>query len=222
MRLGIDRVAALEGGWAAWQAAGYPSEGKQAGALATAAAPGEETGGLQAAFLGNAGAPVTVVEFSDFQCGYCRQHALETLPRIVEAYVDSGQVRYVWRDLPLEVHANAQTAAEAARCAGAQGAFWAMHDRLFEAQAEWSPLEGSELAELLAGYAAELDLDTAAFDRCLETGEYGPQVRQDAREGGQAGLNATPAFLIDGQLLTGAQPFERFQEVIDAALGAGQ
>jgi len=97
-----------------------------------------------------------------------------------------------------------------------------MHDRLFETQAEWSPLEGTALAALLASYAAELDLDAAAFGRCLETGQFGQQVRQDAGEGRQAGLNTTPGFLINGQILTGAQPFERFQEVIDAALRAGE
>ena len=215
-------MAALEGGWAAWQAAGYPVEGKKAAALATAAAPDEESGESQETVLGSADAPVTIVEFSDLQCDYCRQHALETLPRIVETYVDDGQVRYVWRDLPLEMHANAQTAAEAAHCAGAQGAFWPMHHRLFEAQAEWSPLEGRALAAVLAGYAADLELDTAAFDRCLETEQFGEQVRQDALEASQAGLSATPAFLVNGQLLTGAQPFERFQELIDAALNAGE
>lgn len=222
MRLGIDRVAVLEGGWAAWRAAGYPVEGEQTAALATAAAPGEETGEIRDAVLGSDAAAVTVVAFSDFQCEYCRQHSLETLPRIVETYVNGGRVRYVWRDLPLDIHANALAAAEAAHCAGAQGAFWPMHDRLFEAQAEWSAAEETALAALLAGYAADLELNTAAFGRCLETGQFEAQIRQEALEASRAGLNTTPAFLVEDQLLIGAQPFERFQEVIDAALNAAE
>jgi protein-disulfide isomerase len=196
--------------------ANYPLEGSQVPAPNGTAQAWDASGGI--AVLGDADAPVTIVEFSDFQCPYCRRHVLQTLPRIVETYVDTGQVRYVFKDFPLESHPNAPKAAEAARCAGAQGSFWAMHDRLFEDLKEWSPLEGGSMIETLVGYASDLGLDEAAFGQCMESGQYGPQVRQNQWEGQQAGVVGTPSFLINDQLLSGAHPFEEFRRIIEAEL----
>jgi protein-disulfide isomerase len=143
---------------------------------------------------------------------------LQTLPKLIETYVNSGQIRYQFKDFPLSSHANAQKAAEAARCAGVQGVYWPMHNRLFEDQRAWSQEPGAEALDLFVGYADDLGLDTAAFRQCIESERFGQQVREDLWEGQQAGVRGTPSFLISGQLLTGAHPFEMFEQVIEAEL----
>lgn len=209
MEKGVTSVAALQGGWAAWQHAGYPVEGTRVPTV---------TAVEEMPVLGNADAPVTILEFSDYQCPYCRQYVQQTLPKILAAYVETGQVRYLFKDFPLESHPNAQKAAEAARCAGVQGAYWAMHGRLFDAQREWAQREQEEALEKFVRYAEELGLDATSFRDCLESGESGEQIRQDQWEGQQAGVRGTPSFLINGQLLAGAYPFETFQQMIEAEL----
>jgi protein-disulfide isomerase len=196
--------------------ANYPLEGSQVPTPNATVQAWDASGGI--AVLGDADAPITIVEFSDFQCPYCRRHVLQTLPKIVATYVDSGRARYVFKDFPLESHANSPKAAEAARCAGAQGSFWAMHDRLFEGLKAWSSLEGEPLLETFVDYAVDLGLDEAAFRQCTESGRYGPLVRQSLWEGQQAGVAGTPSFLINDQLLSGAHPFEEFQRIIESEL----
>jgi protein-disulfide isomerase len=212
---GVDHVAALKGGWAAWLQAGYPVEGKQVADPTPTSATDEEAG-----VLGSANAPVTILEYSDYQCPYCRRHVLQTLPQIKKTYVDTGQIRYIFKDFPLESHANALQAAEAARCAGAQGDFWSMHGRLFELQGEWAGQDQEQVLDTFVQYAQDLGLDTAIFRECLTSEQFVAQIAQDMQDGQQAGLQGTPSFLIDGQLLSGAYPFERFQEMIEAALRA--
>jgi protein-disulfide isomerase len=216
MAQGLSQVAALRGGWAAWQQAGYPLEGRAVAPATAAAAAWAAGGGLAA--LGDEEAPVTIVEFSDFQCPYCRQHALQTLPQIQEAYIDSGQVRYLFKDYPLPAHTNAPKAAEAARCAGVQGAYWPMHARLFEEQSTWSSQYAERAAETFTTLAKELELDADAFVECLTSGQFAAQVARDMEEGAQAGVWGTPSFLINGQLLAGAYPFEEFQRLIETEL----
>jgi protein-disulfide isomerase len=209
MEKGVPNIAALQGGWAAWQRAGYPVEGATVAAITSA----EEM-----PMLGKADAPVTILEFSDYQCPYCRQYVQHTLPKIMATYVDTGQVRYLFKDFPLESHANAHVAAEAARCAGSQGAYWAMHGQLFDAQQEWAWQGQEDVLESFVRYAEDLGLDGTAFRECLQSGQFGEQVRQDQWEGQQAGVHGTPSFLINGQLLAGAYPFETFQQMIEAEL----
>jgi len=215
MGKGLSKVAALNGGWAAWLESGYPVEG-------TAVAAPARDSVLDTAVLGSADAPVTIVEFSDYQCPYCRQYALDTLPQIVEMNVDAGQVRYIFRDFPLPAHAHAQQAAEVARCAGAQGAYWEMHNRLFAEQGEWAAQEADEIKTTVAAYASELGLEMESFQECLESGIYGEQVRQDQSEGYQAGVEGTPSFFINDQFAAGAYPFESFQQMIEAALSQAE
>jgi protein-disulfide isomerase len=143
---------------------------------------------------------------------------LQTLPKIDEAYIQTGRVRYVVKDFPLPSHANAQVAAEAARCAGAQGGYWAMHGRLFEGQKEWAPQAEAAVIETFVGYAQDLGLDGEALRRCVESRQFGELIRQDQWEGQQAGVQGTPSFLINGRLLAGAYPYDRFVEIIEAAL----
>ena len=154
-------------------------------------------------------APVTVDEFTDFQCPFCARVG-PTLKKLEEAY--PGKLRIVFRDLPLlNIHKNAGHAAEAAACANDQGKFWEMHDRLFANQAKLAPAELKE-------HAVALGLDATAFNQCLDSGKYTPEWRRDAEEAGRLGLSGTPAFFINGRLLSGAQPYEAFAQVIDEEL----
>ncbi len=153
-------------------------------------------------------APITIVEFSDFQCPYCSR-ANETVDQVMKAY--PNQVRLVFRHFPLDFHQQAPKASEAALCAGDQGKFWEMHDTLFANQ---KALE----VPALKGYAKQLGLDTGKFDKCLDSGEKGSIVQADLADGKKVGVNGTPAFFINGILLSGAQPFDEFKSVIDAEL----
>jgi protein-disulfide isomerase len=158
---------------------------------------------------GPADAPITIVEFSDFQCPFCSR-ATATLKKLDETY--TGKIRLVYRDYPLvQIHPNAARAAEAAGCANDQGKFWAMHDTLFSHQ--------DKLAEAdLKQAAADLGLDTAAFNQCLESGRHAADWKKDAEEGSRYGVTSTPAFFVNGRLIVGAQPYEAFAKVIDEEL----
>ena len=150
---------------------------------------------------------------------------LLTVLEIKKNYIDTGKVRYIFKNFPLSFHAHAQKAAEAVHCAGlsgagqaqgAQGAYWAMHDKLFSAQSAWSGL--AEVTDTFAGYAEEMGLDVAAFRTCLESGQFAAQVAQEVREGQTAGVGGTPSFLINGQLMVGAYPYSEFEKRIEAEL----
>ncbi len=156
-------------------------------------------------------AKVTMIEFSDFQCPFCGRFYTQTLPQIEKDYIETGKVKYVFRDFPLSFHQNAQKSAEAAECADEQGKFWDYHDRLFENQESLD-------TDSLKKYADELGLDTEKFNDCLDSGKYTEEVQKDFKDGQQAGVRGTPAFFINGILVSGAQPFENFKQVIDAEL----
>ena len=158
---------------------------------------------------GSASAPVTIVEFSDFQCPFC-QRVAPTLKKVREAYGD--KVRIVWKDYPLtQIHPQAFKAGEAAHCAGEQGKFWEYHDRLFANQEALQP-------DSLKKYAADLGLDAARFNACLDTSKYGDRVREGVAQGSRLGVNSTPTIYINGRLLSGAHPYETFAGIIDEEL----
>lgn len=170
---------------------------------------------------GDAGARVAIVEFSDFECPFCGRHARDTYPRLVADYVATGEVQYVFRHYPLDIHPLAFKAAEAVECAARQGMFWEMHDRLFEA--------GGALAEPdLSGYAASLGLREEEFETCFQSGATAERVREDRRQGEALGVSATPTFFFarvhdDGRLgllvkLSGARPYSAFQSELDELL----
>jgi len=157
---------------------------------------------------GNPKAPVTIVEFSDFQCPFCVR-ARPTVNRVREVYGD--KVRFVFRHFPLDFHAQAEKAGEAAACAGDQGKFWEMHDLL------WQNTAKLQVADLKA-HAATLGLDAAAFAQCLDSGRHDGLVEGDLAAGQGYGVSGTPAFFVNGRPLVGAQPFEAFAQVIDDEL----
>ncbi|MFH1207099.1 MAG: thioredoxin domain-containing protein [Patescibacteria group bacterium] len=158
---------------------------------------------------GDKNAAVTLVEYSDFECSYCS--ALNTtLEQIMTEY--KGKVKLVYRHFPLtSIHQNAQKAAEAAECAGAQGKFWAMHDKLFANQSALAVTN-------LKTYAKDIGLNTTKFNDCLDNGTTAARVASDQTEGESYGVNGTPATFINGTLVSGALPYASFKTAIDAAL----
>jgi len=166
--------------------------------------------------IGEPDAPITIIEYTDFQCPYCSRYFQQTYPQIVEQYVNTGVVRYVFKDFPLtQIHPQALKASEAARCANDQGAFLEMHDKLFNGQQEWS---GKDPVEVFTNYAGQLDLDTGAFAECINSNKHEAAVVAELQEGVSFGVTGTPAFFLNGYALTGAQPFEVFQQAIDTLL----
>ncbi len=161
---------------------------------------------------GSPDAPVTIVEFSDFQCGFCRKFWQETLPRIEEKYVQTGKVRFVYRHLAIFGPPSVQ-AAMAAECAHEQGKFWSYHDRLFSSAGLFAFTTGN-----LKRYAEELRLDTSRFNACLDAEKPREKVEQETVIGRMIGMTGTPGFLINGGRLIGAQPYEVFEEIIDGTL----
>jgi len=173
--------------------------------------------------LGAADAIVTLVEFSDYQCPFCRRHKDNVMPDLVKNFVDTGKLKYVMREFPLAMHANAKGAAQAALCAGDQDQYWQMHDKMFENQRKLK-------VENLKAFGAELGLDSAVFDACLDDGKYAKQVSADLTTGGRMGITGTPAFVLGltdpkdpnkanvTQFISGAQSLEKFTLTIEDLL----
>ncbi len=161
---------------------------------------------------GNEDAAITLVEYSDFECPFCLRH-LDTIEQVLADY--PNDVRFVYRHFPLSFHPEAQKAAEASECAGAQGKFWEMHDKIFEANglgamsvAKWKEI------------ARELGLNQSQFDSCLDSGEMAARVAADLQEGTVAGVGGTPGTFVNGQLVEGAVPYATFKSIIDQELAA--
>jgi protein-disulfide isomerase len=157
---------------------------------------------------GPATAPIELIEFSDFQCPYCYR-ANPTVQQVLTTYGD--RIRFVYRNYPLPNHPNAKPAAEAAQCAAEQGQFWPYHDRLF---ADQSKLSDTDLKES----AGALGLDAVRFNACVDSHKYKARVEGDMQAGNEAGVSGTPAFFINGRILSGAQSFEVFKKIIDEEL----
>jgi protein-disulfide isomerase len=158
------------------------------------------------------GAPITIVEFSDFQCPYCSR-AEETVKKVLDEY--KGKIRLFYRDYPLPFHPQAQKASEASLCAGDQGKYWEMHEKLFASQ---QALAVPQLKE----HAKGLGLDQGKFDKCLDSGDKAKIVEASKKAGEELGVSGTPHFFINGRPLSGAQPFEEFKKLIDIELsGSG-
>jgi protein-disulfide isomerase len=157
---------------------------------------------------GPAAAPVTVFEWSDYECPFC-QRAQDVLQRLQGEFPDT--VRFVFKDFPLRSHPNALPAALAARCAGAQGRYWEYHDLLFVGQPDLA-------RDHLVGYARRVGLDASAFIECLDSGRYRDAVLAEQREGREAGVRATPTFFINQRKIEGALPLEEFRDAIKQAL----
>jgi protein-disulfide isomerase len=187
---------------------------------------GGETHEPESRMRGSANAPLTLIEYSDFTCGYCTKFFKETWPRIQARYVDTGKVRFVYRDFPRGNQGSGLDAAVAARCAGAQGKYWAMHDRLFA--------EGGRLDKhVYVRHAAAIGLDQPAFEQCVTDGRYTKAIFEDREEANQWGFHGTPGFVLvrtateptqkePAVAIPGAFPFEMFAEEIERLLASAK
>ena len=157
-------------------------------------------------------APITIIEFSDFQCSFCWKFWKETLPRLEAEYVKPGTVRFVYRHLAI-LGKQSVTSAQAADCAGEQRKFWEYHDKLFASKGLFALTN-----QRLKGHAREIGLDGELFDRCLDSEKYAQKVEGETGIGLALGLRGTPAFFINDKMLIGAHPFETFQALIEQEL----
>ncbi|MCV0392592.1 MAG: DsbA family protein [Nitrosopumilus sp.] len=176
--------------------------------------------------IGDPDAPITIIEFSDFQCPFCARFHIQTLPLILQEYIDQGKVKLVFRDFPIQsIHPNALPAAVAAECANEQGQFRAMHDMLFDNQNEWNDQETVIAVSIFSQYATAIQLDQEKFDSCLSSGKYIDEIIKDLDDGRDYGVTGTPGFFVGNDKLgyvelKGAQPFDSFKKIIDVQLDA--
>lgn len=169
-------------------------------------------------FLGSESAKVTIVEFSDFQCPFCRSFWRNTLPEIKENYIDTGKAKFVYRDFPLDFHPGAMPAAQGSECAREQGKFWEYHDKIFKEQDKI----GTGTIEFglndLKKWAEEINLDSNKFNQCLSSEKYKQEVQKDYSDGVNYDVTGTPTIFINDRKLVGAQPFENFAAIIEEEL----
>ena len=174
-------------------------------------------------FKGEKNAKLTLVEFSEFQCPFCGRHVRDTYPQLEKEYIQTGKVKYVFRDLPLEsIHKNAFKASEAAHCAGEQGKFWEMHDRLFANQNSLEPA-------MLTAHAQAIGVDSKKFQACLDAGKYAADIRKDIADANRLGITGTPTTVIGMtqpndpkikvlRVIRGAQGYNAFKAAFDELL----
>jgi protein-disulfide isomerase len=201
---------------------------------AMAAAPGSQNpgaaGNRMAALMdddmkvGSDSAPVVIVEFSDFQCPFCRKFYTDSYQNLKQEYIDTGKVQLVYRDFPLSFHPSAQKSAEAAECAADQNKGWEMHDKMYTEEAKLGSGTVQYSVDDMKRWASEIGLNTETFNDCLDSGKYASEVQKDEADGAAAGVSGTPSFIIgrrDGSgisPISGAQPYNVFKTAIDQLL----
>lgn len=165
--------------------------------------------------LGSPTAPITVYEMSDFQCPFCRQHAMQTMPQLVREYIETGKVQWTFINLPItEIHPNALPAAEFAICAARGGKFWPAHHLLFRHQGTWADMD--EAGPFFLSLADSVGLGRQETLTCLQDSTIRTAIRAEAEGSMRAGATSTPTFYIEGGLLVGAQPVEIFRGILDS------
>lgn len=170
------------------------------------------------AFMGAKNAKVVLVEFSDFQCPFCRRFWKETLPSIKKDFIDTGKIKFVYRDFPLNFHPAALPSAQGSECAREQGKYWQFHDKIFQEQD--SKGEGTITFTItdLKQWAAKIGLNAGEFNSCLDSGKYTDEVQKDYNDGVKYGVSGTPTVFVNGKSIVGAQPYEVFKAAIEEAL----
>jgi len=167
------------------------------------------------AILGDADAPITLIEFGDYQCSFCTRFFNETEPELIEKYVKTGKMKIVFRDLPINGR-ESQKAAEAAECAGDQGKYWEFHDKLFSERRGYNV--GVFVEENLKRFAKDLGLDEELFDQCYDSGKFKREIAKDAQDASRLGVRGTPNFFLNGRQIVGAQPLSVFESLIEELL----
>ena len=171
--------------------------------------------------IGDPDAEFTIVEFSDFQCPFCAKFHSDTLPLLMQNYINNGKVNLVFRDFPIEsTHPNAVPAAHASECADDQGKFWEIHDMIFENQGNWKNMDPLQSLDLFKKYSIEIGVDGDVYDSCMSTAKHIDEIKKDLEDGRDYGVTGTPGFFVGNKevgftKIIGAQPFSSFQRVID-------
>ncbi len=168
--------------------------------------------------VGNEDAKVEMIEFSDFECPFCKRYFDETFSQIKKDYVDTGKIKLSYRHFPLDFHPAALPSALASECANEQGKFWEYHDLIFTEQEKIAGKTADVIIGQLKTWAQGLGLNTNQFGTCLDNQTYAEKVTQDLNDGKTAGVSGTPSFFINGKLLVGAQPYDAFKAIIDEEL----
>lgn len=204
-----------------------------AAALALAAAPtaraqsdpkaegqqAAKSGILAERSMGSPAAPITVYEMSDFQCPYCRRHAVDVFPALEREYINTGKVHWIFINFPLtSIHPNAAAAAELALCGARVGKFWPLHDLLYQYQDTWAPLK--DPGQFLLSLADSVHAPRKTMEACLTSGAARPELEADAEAAHRSGAQSTPTFYIEGGLLVGAEPLQVWQQVLDSIYAA--
>ena len=164
-------------------------------------------------FLGKEDAPIIIVEFSDYECPFCERFYTQTLPQIKSTYIETGKAKFVYRDFPLGFHSQAEPVAIAANCAGEQGKYFQYHDKIFS-----NGGAGGKSSSDYKKWAQELGLNMPKWEKCTSDPAQKQEIQKDVSDGSAAGISGTPGFIINGKVISGAQPFSVFQQIIDAEL----
>jgi protein-disulfide isomerase len=169
--------------------------------------------------MGSPAAPITVYEMSDFQCPYCRRHAVDVFPSLEREYINTGKVHWIFINFPLtSIHPNAAAAAELALCGARVGKFWPLHDLLYKYQDTWAPLK--DPGQFLLTLADSAHAPRKTMEACLTSGAARPELEADAEAAHRSGAQSTPTFYIEGGLLVGAEPLQAWQQVLDSIYAA--
>jgi protein-disulfide isomerase len=202
-------VAIVGGGLLFWQVRrGVPSI--PANVTVTVA----DTAGFQGYFMGSPDAPVVITEYADYQCPGCQAFDMVQFPDIVRQLVETGKVRWRYRDFPLNMHPFSRVAAHAAACANDQGKYWEMHTQIYRGQATWS--REAEPSGTFRDYAKQLGLDLKAYDECMMSAKYAGRIQASYDEGVKVGVDATPTFLIGNRLYKGLSNSDALKQLVDS------
>jgi len=173
-----------------------------------------DTAGFSGYYLGAENAPVVITEYADYQCGFCQQFDLVQFPDIVRQLVQSGKVRWRYRDFPLNMHPFAWMAAHSAACADDQGKYWEQHAAIYQGTGQWS--RESEPSGTFRDYARKVGLDVKAYDECMMSAKFAGRIKASYDEGVSAGVGGTPTFFINGRLYSGSPTSDAFKRIIDS------
>jgi protein-disulfide isomerase len=177
-----------------------------------------DTAGFGGYVLGEASAPLELTEYADYQCPFCQTFATLQMPTIRQRLIETGRIRWRFRDFPLQQHRHARTAAHAAACGDDQGKFWQMHDRIFEGQPEWAPER--DATDTFKRYAGEIGLDVAKYDECMQTAKFAGRIQASYNEGVRLGVSSTPTLLVGGRLYQGRFDSDAIARLADSLAAA--
>jgi len=173
-----------------------------------------DTAGFHGYVKGSDSAPVEITEYADYQCPFCQTFATLQMPTIDERLIQTGRLRWRYRDFPLQQHSHSRVAAHSAACADEQGKFWVQHEKIYEGQPEWA--EASDAADIFRRYARESGLDLAKYDACMSSGKYAGRIQASYEEGVRVGVSSTPTLLVGGRLYQGRFDSDAITRLVDS------